>query len=811
MLLPIEADVRLTRLATSTQMAMDIRSELRFAARVLLRRPGLSIGIALSISLSIWMATSVFSVAYGILLRPLPYPDADRVVVIHNAPAAMNARAAGAGSGFPGWGIARPVRESAVLAERAMFIPGGSGNLTGADRPERVRVVPVSDRFFATLGTAPLLGRVISSGDDVAAAVLSYAAWRRFFTGDRTAVGRTIRINEHPYTLLGVMPAAFSYPGNTDVWISLPEIPDLYVNAFGPLYLGRLRGELTRENAEGALRTQTDAYYRERGVDTGPPIDLVTLHDEISGNARNSLRLLVGAALLVLLLGAVNTAMLLVAHVGRRRAEFSVRKALGAAGVVLYRQLVLECLILALTGAAAGVVLAVWSDDALRLVLPADTPRMGELGIGSASMLFAAVCGTVIGVVTGVVAGLRALRIDANPMRGAEARASGTVEGRRLLRSLVLAEIAVAFVLATGTGLLTRSLRSASQVNLGFEPDRLTTFRLQMPESAYPTDRRLALVETVVRDLRAIPGVTSVGVTNDLPLAGQMGASMLIQPLNPSAGDSARGSMRVASDDYFRALGIPLREGRTFTDADRMSAPKVLLVSERLARSLAPKGSVIGIHVRLFRLEAEIVGVVGDVRHFGPDQGETSDLYQPYAQFPISNVSFAVRSTANVAAAIRARVHVLAPSLPVFELRPMTDIVSAALSERRFALTLVGLFAAFGIGLAAFGVYSVTSVMVVERTREIGIRVALGATRTGVLRLVLREGVATGLAGAVIGTLGALWLTPALVHLLFGVRPNDAATLVAVAALMVVVTLGGVAVPAWRASRVEPIVALRRE
>lgn len=785
---------------------MDLPSELRSAARALVRRPGLSASIVVSLALSIWMATSVFSVAYGVLARPLPYSEPQRIVALKNAPVAFRP---------DGFGISRVVRETSVLAERAMYVPGGSANLVFGDRPERVAALPVSERFFATLGVPAVVGRAITSTDDVAAAVLSYALWQRSFAGDETVIGRTVHLNGRPYTVLGVMPGAFAFPERTDVWVSVPVPGDFYVNAFAPEYIGRLAPGVTLDQAQSTLRAQLAEALRAQGQDVGNPITLRSLHDELSGGVRSLLHLLVGAALLVLILGAVNAAMLLVAHVGRRRGEFGIRQALGASKGTLYRKLVLESVLLATVGTALGLVVAVWTDELLRVLLPATMPRVHELGIDRAAVLFAATIGVLVGAATGLVGGIRAVRFDVAGLHSAEAKASSGVEGRRLLRSLVLAEIAVAFILSTSAGLLTRSLVGASRVDLGFEPEAVTTFRLHLPDASYPSQpssRRIALVDQLLERLRAIPSVLSVGLVNDLPLASQMGAGNRLVPADGRANpDTVAVSARVASGDYFRAMGVPVLEGRSFTDADRPGSVPAFVVSQSVARQLAPSGSAVGMSVELFRERGEVVGVVPDMYHYGPDRGPTPELFRAYPQFAIGSISLAVRSQGDVAGPIRDAVRELDPALPLFELRSMRDIVNGALAERRFALTLVSLFSLFGVGLALFGVYAVASVMVVERTREIGIRVALGSSRQGVLRLVLREGVLMGAGGIALGALGAVLLTPALASLLFGVAPHDLATLIGVASLMVGVTLLGGAVPALRASRVDPMIALRTD
>jgi putative ABC transport system permease protein len=789
-------------------MSMDLKSELHSATRALARRPGLSAAVVLSLALSIWMATSVFSVAYGVLARPLPYADANRIVALHNAPVVF--RPPGQEGIF---GISRLIRESDVLIERAMYVPGGSANLLHGDRPERVTVLPVSDRFFAALGVPAAVGRPISQPEDVATAVLSHGLWQRAFAGDESVIGRTVQLNNRPYVVIGVMPATFAFPERTDVWISLPERGDFYVNAIAPSYIGRLAAGVPLEQAQAMLRTQIDEASRARGSTVENPIVLRSLHDELSGGVRRLLHLLVGAVLMVLLLGAMNAAILLVAHVGRRRGEFGIRQALGASKATLYRQLVVECLVLAGAGAALGLVIAIWTDGALRLMVPDTMPRVHELGIDRTSVLFAAAAGTVAAAITGFLGGIRAGRIDAARWHQTEPRPASGIEGRRLLRALVLAEIAVAFVLSTGAGLLTRSLLSASRVNLGFRPEAVTTFRLQLPDASYATAERLvAFAQRAVEELRAIPGVSDVGVVNDLPLAGQMGRGTPIRLLDPRAGrDSLVPSVRVVTGDYFRAIGVPLLEGRTFTDADRAGGPRAVILSEAVARRLSPRVSPLGMEVQLYRERATIVGIVGDTYHRGPDQGPWPQVYEAYAQSPIASLSLALPATSHLAQQIRTVIATLDPTLPVYDLRAMRDVVRSALAERRFALWLVSLFSLFGVGLALFGVYAVASVMVVERRPEIGIRVALGSSRQGVVRLVLREGILVGAGGILIGLMGAVIATPALATLLFGVQPHDLPTLAGVGALMVAVTLVGGALPALRASRVDPMIALRSE
>ncbi|HEX7124009.1 MAG TPA: FtsX-like permease family protein, partial [Gemmatimonadaceae bacterium] len=566
------------------------------------------------------------------------------------------------------------------------------------------------------------------------------------------------------------------------------------------------------DQAQGVLRAQEAEAYRTRGREVEDPITLVSLQARLTGGVRGLLYLLVGAVLLVLLLGALNAATLLVAHVGRRRVEFGIRQALGASKAILYRQLVLECLLLALMGTAAGLVIAMWSDGVLRALLPSTMPRFNELGVDRATVLFGATVGVLLGVATGLIAGIRAARFDVARLHDSATKTTGTVEGRRMLRALVLAEMAVAFILATGTGLLARSLVSASQVDLGFRPDAVTTFRLQLPDAAYPPARRLIFTERLLEGLRGVPGVIAAGMVNDLPLAGQMGMGTRLRPFgSPEDVDTVGASRRVVAGDYFAALGVPLLAGRTFTPADAQAEELPLIVSEAVARRLAPTGSAVGMAVYQLSTPARIVGIVGDVRQRGPDEPVRPTVYQPWASFNINSLSIAVRSSNDIAGAIREVVRRLDPTLPVFELRTMHDIVASALAERRFALTLVGAFALFGVGLALFGAYAVASVMVVERTREIGIRVALGASRRGVLRLVLGEGMLTGLLGVLVGLVGAVSLRPLVASLLFGVEAHDPPTLVGVAVLMVGIATLGALRPALRASRVDPMVALREE
>ena len=783
---------------------MHLPSEVRHAARTLIARPGFSGAIVLSLGLALWLGTSIFSVAYGVLLRPLPYADPTRIVSLENAPVGFQRTPTGIEMG-----IAAPIRETRVLAERAMYTPGGSANLTGADRADRVTVVPVSDRFFATLGTSPLLGRTIVSVDDVSVAVLSFGVWQRLFGAERDVLGRSIRINGRAFSVIGVMPSAFSFPERTDVWISLPVVPDMYVNAFGPSFIGRLADNLTVDQAQTTLRGEVAAYYARRNVDVTDLISLVQLRDRLTAEVRPVLHLVVGGAAFVLVLGTANAVMLLVASVGRRRLEFGIRRALGARSRDVYRQLFLECLLLAIGSVAVGALAATWSEDVLRSLLPSTVPQSATLGVDAVSFVFTAIGGVLIALVSGVAAGARALRVNEGPMALGEARSTRGVEGRRLLRALVTSEVALAFVLATGAGLLTQSFLSAARVDLGFDSAALTTFRLQLPDASYPADRRAAFAERLLDDLRQIPGVSSAGIVNDLPLAAQMGASFRLHAVGRA--DSARGSMRVASPEYFATLGIALRSGRTFRPTDDQGAPRVLVVSEGLAKQLAPDGRVIGLRVQLLRDTAEIVGVVAGVRHRGAGEEALPEIYRPYAQNPYGSVSVAVRATGSVSQIVRDRLRALDPALPVFELRTMNDIVAASLAERRFALSLIGLFSVFGVGLAAFGVFAIASFSVTERMRELGIRIALGASRPSVLGLVLREGVSTAVVGTAAGAIGAAMLSPMLERLLFGVGARDGTTLVTVAVLLAGVAVVAGVVPAFRASRIDPIVTLRRE
>jgi putative ABC transport system permease protein len=806
--------------------------DLRYALRMLWRAPGVTVTALAALGLGIGGSVAIFSVVDAVLLRPLPYRAADRLAEIFGNFHAQNLER-----------IAVSVPEyldyraqSQVLEDLTAFAVGDS-NLTGGGSPERVSAAMATSSFLGVFGVEPALGRGFSAEEQSPGrsqvALLSHGLWQRRFGGDPAVVGKSLLLDGLPYAVVGVLPRGFRMTGDPEVFVPLPLTDALkaqrgarWLRVVGRLRPGQTVAALSAEMDVIARRLQ-EAHPDNYRAGVGWAITVVPLLDQVVGRVRPALWVLLGAVALVLLIACANVASLLLTRATGRAREFAIRTALGARRLRLFRQLLCESLLLSLGGGALGLLGSLWGVDLLLALAPSDLPRLHEVAISGRVLAFALGVSVATGLCFGVVPALASSRPDITS--GLKEGSRGTASGarHRLRRALVAGEVALALVLCVGAGLLLRSFAALVAVDPGFRADGVLTLRVSMPTPAEAQPsvadgvRYAAYYQRAAQRLLGLPGVTAVSGISVLPLSGDStDSSYDIENYLPrDAGDRPDNEVRVVLPGYFRALGIPLLAGREVGPDDGADSPKVVVVNQALARRyFGDAARAVGRRLRLHRGGDRgwrtIVGVVGDVHDVGLDARSRPEMYYPASQLTEPSMTFVLHAAgppAALASAARAALAEVDRDQPIFEVRPLADVVANSLGQRRFALILLGLFAACALALAALGVYGVMAYSVAQRTQEIGIRLALGAQRGDVLGLVVRQGMQTVAIGLLVGTAIALSLSRALATLVWGVSPRDPLTYAALAALLSAVALLATLLPAWRAARTSPMVALRAE
>jgi len=795
--------------------------DVRYTLRSLRRAPGFTTASLLILALGIGATTAIFSILDAVVFRALPYRDASRLVALFET-APKFGRIPIAGLHFDEW------KTHARSFESLAIVGGEPAILTGVGDPARVPLGRVSPGLFPMLGVRPRLGRLFVDGDDVAGRerviVMTDALWRGRFGADGRIVGRVITLNDQPFEVVGVLPANFRFP-TIDRLSAMPyffERPQLWMpfvlregerteNDFAAI--GRLRPDATRAQALAELATVQAAIVRREPEWTGLGADAEPLREQITSTSRAGLELLWAAVAAVLIIGCVNVANLLLARVTARDREMAIRAALGAGGRRLIRQIVVETLVLALLGGAAGVALAFLAVPLLVAVAPAGVPRLDEVHVDSRVLLFAFSISTVAGLVTGLVPSRRIAGID---ISAAMQRDSPTPAFRRqaLGSILVSGQVAISVASIVAAGLLLQSLRSVLSVDRGFAAARLVTVDLAAPPGRYGSrDMRAALVDSLDAQLARIPGVTAVGVANKMPLSG-IGVNSIVvandKPMPPQ--QRPLGDIRTVSPDYFRALGVNLRQGRTFDDRDRTR--HVVAISMEAARRVWPGENALGkrFHLTASEFEYEVIGIVNDVRGVSLDAAPTLTIYLPHWDGFLNNLSVAIKTSLDTGAASTAMTSVVRridPNIALTAFSTMDDRVNESVSERRFDATLMLVFAAASIVLVMLGIYGVVSYRVVQRTREVGVRIALGAEPGAVVRMVVVDVLRWALGGLAAGLPLALGVGVLLRSFLFGVRSVDIPTLTVASTVLMLAAATAAYAPARRVSRVDPIKALK--
>ena len=814
----------------------DVFQDLRYSVRSLARTPGFALLAVLTLALGIGANSAIFSVINGVILKPLAYPQPGQLVMITSQ---------FPGLGFDKFWISPPeyfeLRERArSYSEIGAYRPNAV-NLSEGDAPERVNAVAATAALFKTLGVPAFRGRVFTEQEDIPnaepVAVLSYELWQRSFAGDPSIVGRQIDVESRKTTVLGIMPPGFDvHDSNAEIWLPMGLDPANRQNRGSHfLYLvGRMTPGVGIRQANAELNTLL-AQWGQVTPNTHVPhpvnhrIQYASLQADVVGNIGRALWVLQVAVGFVLLIACANMANLLLARAESRHREFAIRTALGAGRGRLLRQFMAEGVTLAIVGGAAGLGLAYVGLKALIAANPNSLPRAAEIGLDLRVVAFTVVTALVTGVVFGLAPllhiGQRAVSLA---LKEGGTRSTATITRNRVRRGLVVAEVALAVMLVVGAGLMLRSFWKLMQFDSGFDRENLSTFGLVLPATKYQDQpRRVAFFNDVVNRLKTTPGVQSAAAMTGLPPFRQVNANdtEFENYKHVEGGPPANVDYyQAATLDYTSAMKIPVLDGRTFGPQDGAGTPIVVLVNETLAKMYWPKESALGHRVRVCCGPnvpwATIVGVVKDVKQGGIDQKTGTEIYFLYDQtIAMSgsanrNMNVVVRSTLpleSLARVVRETVNAMDRSLPIVNLRTMDDVFAESIARQRFLAQLLGIFAGLALALAAVGTYGVLSYLVTERQREIGIRMALGADRASVLGLVLKQGLSTTIVGLVLGVGGALVLTRLASSLLFEVKPTDPLTFGAVAGVITLVALLACAVPARRATRVDPMVALREE
>ena len=797
--------------------------DLRFGVRTLAKSPGFTAAVVLVLAVGIGVNTAVFSIVDSVLLRPLPYKDSERLVWFWETdPRQGTAEMRVSPPTFLDW------QTSQHSFEELSAFSEGSFTLTGAGEPESIKYAGVTASFFPLFGMTPSAGRVFMREDDRAGGervvILSHQLWRTRFSSDPNVIGKALTLDGGSYTVVGVAPAGFNYPADTQAWTPLaPQIADALTirGAHYLAVLGRLKRGVTLAQAGEEMNSITRRIAEADASYAGYGVRLVPLQQRLVGEVRPALLILLAAVVLVLLIACANVANLLLARAAARRREIAIRQALGASRRRVVRQLLTESLILALAGGAFGLLLAHWGLDLALAFSPQELPRADEIAVNSQALLFALASAVVTVFLFGLTPALVASKPGSVPsLKEGGTVAGGDVRGTRLRDVLVVSELALTLTLLVGAGLMLKSFNWLMRVDPGFNPQGVISFRISLLSSRYPEKyQQAAFFGQLLERVRALPGVSSAGLGKNLPVSGQnMSSPLLVEGLpKPSADKSPPVQSVTVDPGYVTTLGMRLTKGRDFTAEDGANATPVAIVNEALARRFFPGEDPLGKSVRtLFGQPTyrEIVGVVADVRHARPGAAAPPQIFVPFAQSPSPSMTLVVKDGGDptpVITAVRGAVSAIDKDQAIDKISTMEGLLSESVAQPRFYAFLLTSFAVIALLMAAAGLHGVISYAVARRTHEIGVRRALGAQPWDVYKLFLGQAVRLGLIGTGAGVLAALALTRLLTRLLFGVAATDPATFAVVPLGLIVVAVAACYLPARRATKVDPLVALRYE
>jgi predicted permease len=806
--------------------------DIRYSVRMLAKHPGFTLVAVIALALGIGANTAIFSVVNAVLLKPLPYKNPERLVMLWEQHP-QSGRMGASGLNFLEW------RKESRSFEDITVFTNTSFDLTGLDIAERIEGTQASTSFFNVLGGEAMLGRTFQAGDDTAGAqrvvVVSHGFWQSRLGGDAGVIGKEIRLNDESRTIIGVMPPDFGNRVDTWVWTPLITDPEhIGVGGRSLSAVARLKPEVTLAQAQSEM-----SGIAARLAEVRPEfnrewtVSLVPLHEQVTGDVRLILLVLSGAVGLVLLIACANVANLLLVSAARREHEMAIRTALGATRARLVRQLLTESMLLALAGGALGLLMAMWGVDLLLGLAPGGIPRVREIGIDSQVLGFTLLVSLVTGVMFGLAPAWQSSRGDLSVALKGVGKSSSVSFGRNRLRgTLVIVEVALAVVLLVGAGLLMRSFVRLTEVDPGFGAGNVLLLDIPLSATRYKEDHQVVrFYEEMFRRVRGLPGVEAAGTTHSLPLGGSDSNRpfVIADVPTPEPGKEPGASYRVISPEYFRALGIPVLRGTDFKETDNAGAPGVVIINQTLARRFWKDEDPIGKRLRQGAVGGEspwltIIGIVGDVRHTGLDREPKPEMYFSYAQAATQNsnsiagnrrrITLAVRvngNPANFADAVRGEIAAIDKNQPVTSIRTLDETVARSVTPQRFNALLLGIFACLAVLLAMIGVYGVMSFAVTGRTREIGIRMALGARGADVVRMIVGQGMLLVVLGVVIGLAASFALTRLIANLLYGTSATDPVVFIAIPALLSLVALVACYIPARRATKIDPMIALRYE
>ncbi|HXI92465.1 MAG TPA: ABC transporter permease [Blastocatellia bacterium] len=798
--------------------------DLRYSARILSKKPGFTSIAVMTLALGIGANTAIFSVVDAVLLRSLPYPEPDRLMQIFlNNPETAQGRGGYGNTDF----LALKERNSS-FEKVAAISPGNRFSLTGTGAPEQVIGAVVSADFFDVLKVKAQRGRTFLSDEDKPGSprtvVVSNSFWEKHLNSDADVVGQSVTLNGESYEVIGVMPPdfRFSATGPSELWTTLQITPPRFRPPFYLRVIGRLKPGTAEQEAQaelGAIATQVEQQYPSS---KSKVVRVSTLKKSIVGDSEVSLSVLLGAVFFILLIASVNVSNLLLARASEREKEMAVRAALGAARFRLIRQALTESLTLAVIGGTLGWLLALWGVDLIVALSPENLPRLDEISVDRRVLGFTLLITLLSGLVFGIAPALQSSHVDLNATLKEGGRTTGG--GHNRLRGLfIVTEFGLALMLLIGAGLMIRSFLQLQRVNPGFNPDRVVTAQIALPQNRYGTPARVGeFQQRLLQNVQSLPGVQAAAASMSLPPDRlMMHNPFVVEGQPPAAGQPQPTAEQVLiSPDYFRTLGIRLNAGRPFSDADNNAAPSVVIINETMARSYFPNQNVVGSHIQTGDYDpagkwVTIVGIVDDVKYSGLQEEPQPTMYTPFLQnLWWRSLYLSVRTEGDplsVVTSAREAVWAIDRDLPVSQIKTMTQLMSESVAAPRTYTLLLGLFGGVAMLLAAIGIYGVIAYAVTQRTREIGIRMALGAQTRDVVKMIVKEGMTLALVGVAIGLAASFALTRVLASLLYGVSATDSLTFLVIALLLASVALLACYLPARRATKVDPMVALRYE
>jgi putative ABC transport system permease protein len=799
--------------------------DLRYGLRMLRAKPGFTIVAVLALALGIGANTAIFSVVNAVILRPLPYPEPEQLAMVW-----LDNRRQGIRDDITSYPNFIDWRDQNHVFQGMAGMRTAAFTLTGVGEPEQLRGASVSINFFQLMGIGPAQGRGFTPEEETPGkdqvVVIGHGLWQRRFGADPKIIGQTLTLNGRPFTVIGIMPEGFQFPARVEIWSPLAPSPQLRA-ARGSFWLpvvGRLKPGVTRQQAQAdmdLIAQRLEQQYSQQNAGYG--INVVPLHEQVVGQVRQALLVLLGAVAFVLLIACANVANLLLARAAERQKEMAIRTALGAGRRRIIGQLLIESVMLAMLGGALGLLLAKWGLDLLIAFSPSNIPRLENISLDGRVLGFTFLVSMLTGLVFGLAPALQASNPELNETLKESGRSGGVgVSGQRIRKLLVVSEIALALVLLIGAGLMIRSFWQLQKVDSGLNAENVLTVRLSLPRTKYPEGQNVsAFYQQTQERLAALPGVQAVGATSGVLLEKLANSSIFAiegRPLEPQA-QRLELPFDAVSPNYFRAMGIQLVKGRLFTEQDKPDSTQVAIINETMVRRYFPNEDPLGKRFTFGDGGSNaswitIVGIVRDTRRQGLDEPIRIESFMPHSQMAARSMELVIRTVSDPLAmtkAVRDAIWSLDKDLPVANMRTMEQVLAERTAPRRLNMMLLGLFAAVALVLAAVGLYGVMSYSVTQRTHEIGIRMALGAQPRDVLKLVVGQAVMLSLAGVGIGLAAAFALTRLMATLLFGVSATDPLTFGAIALLLTVVALVASFIPARRAAKVDPMIALRYE